>query len=159
MLCNKDPLTLKSGKYMADIFPNSKWGKWIPIQSLGQLLSRGCNTLLWYLPQVVVYGQGREGGDTQCYFEKGVLSSIQHILILLSSSTYWWLRTWKIQDKQYITNPSKVTISGYKLDDPRQCLSRWNTVVRREDFQNTYFLNTTTLVAFSPPIEQMMIVA
>ena len=109
--------------------------------------------------QVVVYGQGREGGDTQCYFEKGVLSSIQHILILLSSSTYWWLRTWKIQDKQYITNPSKVTISGYKLDDPRQCLSRWNTVVRRKDFQNTYFLNTTTLVAFSPPIVQMLRVA
>merc|ERR1711962_198127 len=25
VLCNKDPLTLKSGKYMADIFPNSKW--------------------------------------------------------------------------------------------------------------------------------------
>ena len=24
----------------------------------------------------------------------------------------------------------QVTISGYKLDNPRQCLSRWNTVVK-----------------------------
>ena len=23
----------------------------------------------------------------------------------------------------------KVTITGYKLDDPRQCLQRWSTVV------------------------------
>jgi len=71
VLCNKDPLTLKSGKYMADIFPNSKW--------------------------LFMVRDGR---------------AVIHSVI-----------------------SRKVTISGYKLDNPRQCLSRWNTVVENMDAQ------------------------
>lgn len=65
VLCNKDPLTLKSGTYMSSLFPNSKW--------------------LFMM---------RDG--------RAVIHSV-------------------------ITR--KVTISGYKMNDPKQCLGRWNTVV------------------------------
>ena len=66
VLCNKDPLTLKWGGYMADIFPNSKW--------------------------IFMVRDAR-----------AVIHSV-------------------------ITR--KVTISGFKLDDPRQCLGRWNNIVK-----------------------------
>ena len=66
VLCNKDPLTLKWGGYLANIFPNSKW--------------------------IFMVRDGR-----------AVIHSV-------------------------ITR--KVTISGYKLDDPRQCLGRWNNIVK-----------------------------
>ena len=71
VLCNKDPLTLKWGGYMADIFPNSKW--------------------------IFMVRDGR-----------AVIHSV-------------------------ITR--KVTISGYKMDDPRQCLGRWNNVVQNMNQQ------------------------
>lgn len=71
VLCNKDPLTLKSGHYMAELFPKSKW--------------------------LYMMRDGR---------------AVIHSVI-----------------------SRKVTITGYKLDDPRQCLGRWNTVVTNMDTQ------------------------
>ena len=71
VLCNKDPLTLKWGSYMADLFPNSKW--------------------LFMM---------RDG--------RAVIHSV-------------------------ITR--KVTISGFKLDEPRQCLGRWNKIVENMNNQ------------------------
>ena len=66
VLCNKDPLTLKWGDYLAKIFPNSKW--------------------------LFMVRDGR-----------AVINSV-------------------------ITR--RVSISGYKLDEPRQCLGRWNNIVK-----------------------------
>lgn len=73
VLCNKDPLTLKSGHYMADLFPNSKW--------------------------LFMVRDGR---------------AVIHSVI-----------------------SRKVTISGYRHDDPRQCLERWNKVVSTMNEQCT----------------------
>jgi len=71
ILCNKDPLTLKSGEYISSLFPKSKW--------------------LFMM---------RDG--------RAVIHSV-------------------------VTR--KVTISGYQLDNPRQCLGKWNTVVKNMNEQ------------------------
>jgi len=71
VLCNKDPLVLKSGTYITELFPNSKW--------------------LFMM---------RDG--------RAVIHSVMS---------------------------RKVTISGYKLDDHRQCLGKWNTVVSNMETQ------------------------
>jgi len=71
VLCNKDPLTLKSGEYISSLFPKSKW--------------------LFMM---------RDG--------RAVINSVIS---------------------------RKVTISGYQLDNPRQCLGKWNTVVKNMNEQ------------------------
>ena len=71
VLCNKDPLTLKSGDYISSLFPKSKW--------------------LFMM---------RDG--------RAVIHSV---------------------------TTRKVSISGYQLDNPRQCLRRWNTVVQNMNEQ------------------------
>jgi len=71
VLCNKDPLTLKSGDYISSLFPKSKW--------------------LFMM---------RDG--------RAVIHSV---------------------------TTRKVSISGYQLDNPRQCLGRWNTVVQNMNEQ------------------------
>lgn len=71
VLCNKDPLTLKSGEYIANLFPKSKW--------------------------LFMMRDGR---------------AVIHSVI-----------------------SRKVTISGYQLDNPRQCLGKWNTVVNNMNEQ------------------------
>jgi len=71
VLCNKDPLTLKQGKYMTELFPKAKW--------------------------IFMVRDGR-----------AVIHSV-------------------------ITR--KVTISGYNLKSPRQCLDRWNTIIENMDAQ------------------------
>jgi len=71
VLCNKDPLTLKSGEYISSLFPKSKW--------------------LFMM---------RDG--------RAVINSVVS---------------------------RKVSISGYQLDNPRQCLGRWNTVVQNMNEQ------------------------
>jgi len=71
VLCNKDPLTLKWGKYMSDLFPKSKW--------------------------LFMMRDGR--------------ASIHSVVT------------------------RNVTISGFQLDNPRQCLGKWNQIVKNMNNQ------------------------
>ncbi|XP_023328323.1 protein-tyrosine sulfotransferase [Eurytemora carolleeae] len=71
VLCNKDPLTLKHGAYMTQLFPKSKW--------------------------LFMIRDGR---------------AVVHSVVT-----------------------RKVTITGYQLDNPRQCLEKWNTVITNMDKQ------------------------
>ena len=71
VLCNKDPLTLKWGSYMADLFPNSKW----------------------------------------LFMMRDARAAIHSVVT------------------------RKVSISGYKLDQPRQCLGKWNGMVENMNKQ------------------------
>jgi len=66
VLCNKDPLTLKHGSYMAKLFPNSKW--------------------------LFMMRDGR---------------AVVHSII-----------------------KRNVSISGYDMNNPRQCLTKWNKMVQ-----------------------------
>ena len=84
VLCNKDPLTLKWGSYMGDLFPNSKW----------------------------------------LFMMRDARAAIHSVVT------------------------RKVSISGYKLDQPRQCLGKWNSMVENMNKQCNEIGPTRCMVVY-----------